>query len=46
MLKLHKTLALPTLLYGSEIDFEQHKWKIYGEQQVTLFLTTKEKKKF
>jgi hypothetical protein len=49
-LKLYKTLALPTLLYGSEIwtkiGFEPQKLNIYGEQQGTLFLTTKETKTF
>jgi hypothetical protein len=54
-LKLYKTLALPTLLHGSEIwtikQFDKNRlrtaeMKFYGEQQSTLFLTTKETKKF
>jgi hypothetical protein len=50
------SLALSTLLYGSDIwkiklnmtkiGFEPQKINIYGEQQGTLFLTTKETKKF
>jgi hypothetical protein len=47
--------SLQNLLYGSEIwalnnvikiGFELQKWNIYGEQQGTLFFTTKETKKF
>jgi hypothetical protein len=30
----------------TKIGFKPQKWNIYGEQQGTLFLTTKEKKKF
>jgi hypothetical protein len=55
ILKLYKTLALPTLYTARisghlnnviKIGFEQQKLNIYGEQQATLFLTTKETKKF
>jgi hypothetical protein len=30
----------------TKIGFEPQKWNIYGKQQGTLFLTTKEVKKF